>query len=258
MVPQSKPTIPETPPPPGSDRVSTSLAHFVQRDLDWIGRHEATVLLALLLVVLAVWSFVALADNVSDGDAQHFDEWAVRALRRADDLARPIGPNWLIEVGRDLTSLGGGAVLTLLTFTVAGYLWIERKSHAAWLVLISALGGLLMMTVLKGLYQRPRPDLVPHLTTVSMSSFPSGHSMLAATVYLTLGILLAQFVTERMLKAYCLLVALSLTFLVGVSRVYLGVHYPTDVLAGWAAGLAWALICWLIARYLQRRGAVER
>jgi undecaprenyl-diphosphatase len=179
-------------------------------------------------------------------------------MRRADDPSRPIGPRWLPEVGRDLTALGGVAALTLTTAFVAGYLLIVRKYHAMWLVLAATLGGLLISTLLKHLIDRARPDLVPHLSHVYTSSFPSGHSMLSAVVYLTLGALLTRLAAERRVKLYFLAAALLLTFLVGVSRVYMGVHYPTDVLAGWTAGLVWALLCWLVARYLQRRGAVER
>jgi undecaprenyl-diphosphatase len=182
----------------------------------------------------------------------------LRAMRRADDPSRPIGPRWLPEVGRDLTALGGVAVLSLTTVFVAGYLLIVRKYHAMWLVLAATLGGLLISTLLKHLIDRARPDLVPHLSHVYTSSFPSGHSMLSAVVYLTLGALLTRLASERRVKLYFLAAALLLTFLVGVSRVYMGVHYPTDVLAGWTAGLVWALLCWLVARYLQRRGAVEK
>ena len=148
-------------------------------------------------------------------------------------------------------------VLTLLSLAVAGFLWLRKMNGAMWLVLVASLGGLAACVLLKGVFDRPRPNLVPHLTAVHTSSFPSGHSMMSATIFLTLGTLLGRFVQERKLKAYFLIVALTLTFLVGLSRVYLGVHYPTDVLAGWSAGLAWALICWLVARALQRRGVVE-
>jgi len=226
--------------------------------ISWLAGHVNIVLVAVLLIVGGTWVFIELADEVREGDTQRFDDWAVRAMRRADDPSRPIGPHWLPEVGRDLTALGGVAVLSLTTAFVAGYLLIVRKYHAMWLVLAATLGGLLISTLLKHLIDRARPDLVPHLSHVYTSSFPSGHSMLSAVVYLTLGALLTRLASERRVKLYFLAAALLLTFLVGVSRVYMGVHYPTDVLAGWTAGLVWALLCWLVARYLQRRGAVEK
>jgi len=239
-------------------RIFRRASGLVRRLLDFIGRHEASVLVALLFLVLAVWAFIHLADEVAEGDTLGLDEWAVRALRRTDDPSHPIGPAWLAEVGRDVTAMGGVAVLTMLTLAVTGFLWLRRMYGAMWLVLLATLGGLLTSTLLKSLFARPRPSIVPHLSQVYTSSFPSGHSMLSATVFLTLGTLLGRFVHQRRLKAYFLIVALILTVLVGVSRVYMGVHYPTDVLAGWSAGLAWALLCWLLARFLQSRGAVEQ
>jgi hypothetical protein len=116
--------------------------------------------------------------------------------------SRPIGPHWLPEVGRDLTALGGVAALTLTTVFVAGYLLIVRKYHAMWLVLAATLGGLLISTLLKHLIDRARPDLVHHLSHVYTSSFPSGHSMLSAVVYLTLGALLTRLSSERRVKLY--------------------------------------------------------
>lgn len=243
--------------PPWLWRTTAEGFGIVRRLLDWVGRHEFSVLVAVLLVVVAIWGFIELADEVTEGDTVEFDEWAVRVLRQADNLARPIGPRWLEEMGRDFTALGGIGVLTLLTAAVAGFLWLKRMYGAMWLVLGSTAGGLIASFTLKYLFDRPRPNLVPHLSHVYTSSFPSGHSMLSATVFLTLGALLARFVESRRLKAYFLIIALVLTFLVGLSRVYMGVHYPTDVVAGWAAGLAWATLCWLIARQLQKRGVVN-
>jgi undecaprenyl-diphosphatase len=132
------------------------------------------------------------------------------------------------------------------------------QAPALWHAYKVAVADTAVTTVLKNWFDRPRPTVVPHLSIVSTSSFPSGHSTLAATIYLTLGALLGRFVRERRLRAYFLIVALVLSLLVGVSRVYMGVHYPTDVFAGWTAGLAWALICRLVARALQQRGAVEQ
>ena len=225
----------------------------------WVKRHDNLLLLVVLLVVVGgVWGFVELAGDVMEGDTQKFDDWAIRALRRPDNPAVPIGPRWLHELGRDMTALGGVAVMIMLTGAVAGYFLLVRKYHAMWLVMAATVGGLVLSTALKWGFDRDRPQLVPHLSQVYTSSFPSGHSMLSAVVYLTLGSLLTRLVPQRRVKIYFLVVALLLTFLVGVSRVYMGVHYPTDVLAGWTAGLVWALLCWLAARQLQKRGAVER
>jgi len=127
-----------------------------------------------------------------------------------------------------------------------------------WLVAVAAGGGGVLSTVMKQLFGRDRPDIVSPLVAVTSPSFPSGHSMLAAIMYLTLGALLARFSARRRTKVYLIAVALFATLVVGASRVYLGVHYPSDVLAGWCAGLVWSLICWLVARYLQHRGTLER
>ncbi len=239
------------------------MKRYIETIITWIGARSGIVLAATLLIVGGTWGFVELADEVLEGDTQRMDERIVRALRVPDPdplpAARPevpIGPKWLQETGRDITGLGGVAVLTLLIVAVAGYLLLIGKHHAMWLVLAATFGALLLSTVLKHLFDRPRPA-VSHFSHVYTSSFPSGHSMLSASVYLTLGILLTRLVSGKLMKFYFLAAAMLITFLVGVSRVYMGVHYPTDVLAGWTAGLVWALICWLIARWLQQRGQVE-
>lgn len=227
------------------------------RLFEWIGRYETSVLVAIVVMVAAVWLFVEIADQVREGDTLSFDEWAIRSLRDPDNPSVAIGPKWLSVVGRDLTALGGVTFLTLLTMTVAGYLWLRKMRAAATLVFLITVGASLSSITLKGLYDRPRPELVPHLTDVSTSSFPSGHAMLSTVVFLTLGTLLGRFTSEWKLRAYFLSIALTLCLLVGVSRVYMGVHYPTDVLAGWVAGLVWGLICWLVTYELQRSGIIE-
>ena len=175
-------------------------------------------------------------------------------MRRADDPATPVGPAWLPEVGRDVTALGGVTLIVLVTGVVAGFLLLDRKYAATVFTLAATASGFALGAVLKSLFQRPRPSVVPHLMHANYSSFPSGHSMMSAVVYLTLGALLARLVAERRLKFYVLAVALLLTGIVGVSRVYMGVHYPTDVLAGWCVGLVWASLCWLVGRRLQSAG----
>jgi undecaprenyl-diphosphatase len=219
-------------------------------------RREAALLVVVLLLVVGVWAFVELADEVREGETQPLDVRVLTLLRRADDPARPVGPDWLANAARDVTALGGAAVLVLVLLAVLGYLALERRAPEMVLVAVAAGGGLLVSTALKLGFDRARPDAVPHLASVGDPSFPSGHSMLSAVVYLTLGTLLARIEARRRVKAYILGLAMLLAGLVGLSRVYLGVHYPTDVLAGWTAGLVWALGCWAVARVLQRRGAI--
>jgi undecaprenyl-diphosphatase len=219
---------------------------------EWLGGHSILVLAAVLAVVVGTWGFIELMDEVEEGDTKHFDTWVINELGR---FRGPEHPR-MEEVGRDLTALGGLSVLTLITLIVAGFLLMSRQYSAFWLVLIATGGGLLLSSALKYGIDRQRPDLFVHLSHVTSPSFPSGHSMLSAVVYLTLGSLLTRLVKGRRRKIYFLIVAMLLTFLVGISRIYLGVHWPTDVLAGWTAGLVWAIVCWLVARYLQRRGTV--
>ena len=211
----------------------------------------------LLTLACATWTFIKLADEVIEGDTQAFDHWAIRSMRQLDNPAVPIGPGWLQEMGRDATAFGGIGALVLFILAVSGYLWIERKTRMMGFLIASTSSGIAISSGLKYLFNRPRPEIVPHLSIVYTSSFPSGHSMLAAVVYLTLGSLLAATASRTALKIYILSVAVILTIIVGVSRVYLGVHYPTDVLAGWIAGLIWSLFCWLVARWLQRHRQVE-
>jgi undecaprenyl-diphosphatase len=218
---------------------------------EWLGGHGAMVLTAVLVVVMCTWGFIGLTDGVRTGSTRAFDEWFIRSL----DQHR--GPVWMETVGRDLTALGSVPVLLIVTLVVAGYLFIRQQYGAMALMLIATLGGLCIASLLQFWIHRARPLLVPYHDSVYTPSFPSGHSMLSAVVYLTLGSMLAHVERERLAKWYFLVVALVVTFVVGVSRLYMGVHWPTDVLAGWAAGLVWALLLWLITRYLQARGAVE-
>ncbi|WNG31356.1 phosphatase PAP2 family protein [Cystobacter fuscus] len=207
----------------------------------------------LLVLLLLGGGFLTLLEEVREKDTQSFDEQVLRALRRADDPAEPLGPRWLAEAARDVTALGSLTVLTLVVIAVCGFLVLVRRWRTIALVLGSTLGGMGVNALLKNLVARPRPSVVPHLTWVLSESFPSGHAMLSAIVYLTLGAILSELVEKRWLKVYLLTVALGLTLLVGLTRVYLGVHYPTDVVGGWIAGLAWAIVAALVARVARRR-----
>lgn len=242
----------------GVQQTVRAVRHAVETGVRWLLRQEASVLVALLGVLLALFAFVKIAEELAAGELGDLDEWLLGLLRVPGQPHVPIGPAWIAEAAHDITALGGRSILVAVTLFVLGYLVLEHKHGAAMFVTAAVGGGGLLSTLMKQLFARDRPDVVPHLVAVTSPSFPSGHSMLGMILYLTLGALLARFAARRRTKVYVLTVALLTTFLIGSSRVYLGVHYPTDVLAGWCAGLVWALICWLVARYLQDRGAVEK
>jgi undecaprenyl-diphosphatase len=220
----------------------------------WLVRQDFVFLGTLLVAAAAVFVFFELAEEVMQGDTRALDEAILLALRNPDDPSDPIGPRWFEEMMRDLTALGGTAVLTIMTFAVAGFLVITDKRHVAFAVLTAVITGTVLSQMMKWGFARPRPDLVPHGAEVYTASFPSGHSMLSAVVYLTLAALVAQTQPRRRVRAYLIALAIILTVLVGASRIYLGVHWPTDVLGGWVVGAAWALLCWLILLRLRREG----
>lgn len=223
----------------------------------WIYRRDFVLLLGIALIAGGIWFFVELSEDIVEGEQFAFDSAILLAMRNPADVSDPLGPYWVEEAMRDFTGLGGSALLTLITFGVVFFLWLQSKSKMALYLFVSVAGGAVISTVLKELFQRPRPDLVPHGSYTVTASFPSGHSMLSAVVFLTLGALIARMMDRQRMRIYVIGWAAFITFLVGVSRIYLGVHWPTDVLAGWAAGAAWALLCMIVARWLQQRGAVE-
>ncbi|MDN5788833.1 phosphatase PAP2 family protein [Pseudorhodobacter sp.] len=226
----------------------------MRRVFGWLrGRVELGPLLIFLAVASGFWAFFALLEEVREGETLGFDERILLALRAPGDLSQPVGPPALHELMRDFTALGGVGVLTLLTLVVAGFLSLQRNRATAVFLLAAVGTGILVSTLFKEFVARPRPDLVPHGSIVGSPSFPSGHSLMATLVYLTLAITIARTQSQLRIKTYVVLVAVALSLAVGISRVYLGVHWPSDVLAGWALGAAWALGCWGIAEWLERR-----
>ncbi|QDJ10827.1 Membrane phosphatase, PAP2 family [Roseomonas mucosa] len=230
------------------------MTRFERRD----AMPELPGLLGLLLVAGGLLGFVALAALVHGDSLEGFDRHMLLLLRDPADLEHPIGPRWLPVIAQDVTALGSNVILVSVSLVVLGGLLLERKRGAALLTAVSILGGTVLSLLVKLAFERPRPDVVPHMVEVFTASFPSGHAMLSAVTYLTLGALMTRIQAGPRLKLYVMAVAVAVTLLVGASRIYLGVHWPTDVLAGWCLGAAWALSCWLVALRLQRRGQVEK
>lgn len=221
-------------------------------------RSELILLVGAIALLLLLLVFMKLASEVLEGETQAFDRRILLALRSPHDLSRPVGPAWMVSAALDITSLGSATVLGLTVFAVAGFLLLQGLWRRALFVMVASFGGWFLNGALKQLFQRPRPDVVPHLREVMSMSFPSGHALQSAVVYLTLGALSMHIAERRLTKFYCMTIAMLATALVGASRLYLGVHYPTDVLAGWLIGLSWALLCWMVERSLERQAGLKR
>jgi undecaprenyl-diphosphatase len=216
-------------------------------------RKEVSAVAAMAVLAGGLAVFVRLAEETGENETHAFDMAVLSHLRRPGESSVPIGPHWLNTVARDLTSLGSTTVLVFLGLSAIGFLMLQGRRAAALLVFGSVGGGLALSNGMKAIFQRARPDEAYRAIEATQTSFPSGHALISATVYLTLGALLAHAIRERSLKAYVQGLAVLLVFAIGLSRIYLGVHWTTDVLAGWALGAAWAMALWLITWSLERK-----
>jgi undecaprenyl-diphosphatase len=196
-----------------------------------------------------------IADELGEGQSFGFDARLLLALRRPGDLGVPIGPAWLHQSAIDISALGGFTVLWLLGAAVTGYLVYCRLRLDAICIAASVIGASLLNVGMKSLFHRARPEIVPHLTEAFNASFPSGHAMSSAAIYLTIGITLAGAQPRLVGRLYIMGLAVALVVMIGASRVYLGVHWPSDVLAGWALGGAWALLVYGLERAVRGRTA---
>ncbi|MFW2350378.1 phosphatase PAP2 family protein [Qipengyuania sp.] len=219
---------------------------------------EQRLLIGLLVGAALATGFIKLAGEMAEGETKTFDVAFLRSLRMPEDLATPIGPRWLLSAMRDMTALGGVTVLTLVSALAVAFLLTRSRGRQALYTALAAGGGALAGTLLKSLFARPRPAVVPHLVEVTSLSFPSGHSMNSAIIYLTLAVMISRSFEERRARIFVIGVAALLVLTIGFTRIYLGVHYPTDVLGGWIVGATWALAMGLIATRLQEDRKMEQ
>jgi undecaprenyl-diphosphatase len=216
-------------------------------------RNELGATCALLIVAVGGWGFLSIADEVAEGETRAIDLSVLQSLRVDGQPRELIGPQWLHIAATDITALGSVAVLGLLILLAFAFLASLRRWAEGLLLVAGAGGGLIISQALKRVFERERPDLAYRAVEAVNASFPSGHAMLSAVVFLTLGVLAARFSDRRRVKVLAVGAAVLVSLLVGVSRVYLGVHWASDVLAGWCVGAAWAMACWLAAFFVQKR-----
>lgn len=215
---------------------------------DWAKATDLELIASLLLVALFAWAFIELSDQPGEVNRR-----ILVALREPGDLSRGLGGPRVEGMVRDITSLGSGTLAILFAGSFIGWLLLTGRPGAALFVAIAMLGAWGLNELLKASFARERPDVVPYLMGASDPSFPSGHTMVSAVLYPTMAQMLGRLVQARRVRFYLMVVAIGIAVLVGFSRLYLGVHYPSDVLGGLVAGFAWALVCGVAARVLQRR-----
>lgn len=228
---------------------SQNVTAFLRRALS-LARTEFAALGALLIVTLGVMTFIELADDMTEADGQAFDQAVLTWMQPV--AGQPRGPWWLHEAAADVTSLGGIAVLGLFAFATVGFLIIERKRLSALLLVLGLAGGVALSEGLKAMFERERPPAAYQAVETLNASFPSGHALLSAVFYLSVAVMLARAFPQRRLKIYVLVIGITLATMVGLTRVYLGAHWASDVLAGWCVGAAWAMVLWLVAYAVAR------
>lgn len=212
---------------------------------------DGAILLGMSVLLAASYVLVEVIDEVTEGETDHVDQAIVRWIASID------APRWFEELMRDCTAFGGTLVLALVTIAIGIFLIIRKQYHALTFLLTAVVGATILSLSLKGFFHRDRPTILEHRSHTMTSSFPSGHAMISAAVWLTLAVMLSRLEKSPFMKGYFICVGAFISLLAGVSRVWLGVHWPTDVLAGWMAGSIWAVLCYFFIRFLQARGKVE-
>lgn len=214
--------------------------------------------LVALFFVSSALVFAHIVEEVTEGETTASDRAILLAFRTPGDPSTPIGPPWLLQSAIDISALGGFTVIWLVTAAASGFLILARRWRAL-VILLAAIGGAsLLNNLIKIGFHRERPNIATHLTQSWNASFPSGHAMIAAATYLTIAAILSETQTSKAVRLYLISLAIVLCVLIGVSRIYLGVHWPSDVAAGWAAGAAWALLFWIVTRQAMPKADMRR
>jgi undecaprenyl-diphosphatase len=228
---------------------------WLRSRLDWLRARDLRLMATLVAIGVLALIFLRIGNEVSAGATDRIDRAILLAFRNSP--SDPIGSPVIEAAVMHISALGSGAVTTLVVIIATLFFALAGRWRYAIFMVACAAGTAICMSLLKGLYERPRPTVVTQLDPPGGLSFPSGHSMISAALYVTLGVLIARALPTRRLRVFAVATGAFLTMIIGLSRLYLGVHYPTDVLAGWTAGGAWALLCGVVINVLGRRGVAD-
>jgi undecaprenyl-diphosphatase len=208
-------------------------------------RLELRLLLLFIGGIGAIWLFLAVTGEVQEGETNPIDKSLLMLFRVPGNPIQPIGPRWVEESARDITALGGFTVLIMISVMAIAILVINGKRLQATIFAITVVTAQAGAEIIKAWVARPRPPPMLHHDLIYSSSFPSGHAMMSPVVYLTLAAFISAGQSRHPVKVMMFGLAVTLVIAIGVSRVYLGVHWPTDVLAGWSLGSAVAIVATL-------------
>lgn len=199
--------------------------------------------LPAIIAATACWAvFIGMAMWVSDGSSSRFDAEGLAIFRTGPDFGL-IGPVWMEEAVRDVTALGGVFLRNLFSVIIVTALLTLGFQREAAALFVTVAGGWAAGVALKVYVMRPRPDILPHLMDAGGFSFPSGHTFNATVVYLSIGLTAARLTRNLSVQYAVVSFSLTLSILVGLTRIMLGVHFPTDVIAGLAGGAGWTFLC---------------
>ncbi len=212
----------------------------------WYQFISLSLLLGLAAAIGALIFFGWLADEVLEGETRHFDEVTRAAVHQ---LASPV----LTTIMRGLSFVGSTLALTIASIAVVVRLLMRKLGHEAKLFALTMLGGALLNMTLKLAFKRTRPVPFFNLSPPETYSFPSGHSLMSACFFGALAALLTARIKSRRVRVIIWIVATAMFLLIGLSRIYLGVHYTTDVIAGFTAALIWVLMIRFVELQLKRR-----
>jgi undecaprenyl-diphosphatase len=211
--------------------------------------------LAVALLFISLITFLLTLIGFTDGISEIINNTLINSLGYNNKWSKIIGPDWFVQINEDISSLGGSTVIFILLVVISGYYYFKKEQKRLWKLLFVVIGGGIMMQILKMIFADQLPYEPIELFTTTISSYPSGHAMMAMIFYLTIAVYRTRRHGRKKVRIYTIICAVVVIFLIGVSRVLHGSHNLTEVLAGWSAGMIWLSSIWMLERIIKKHTA---